>query len=213
MSDKSPDTSHKTDESKNTDSTIVAGPDKNSNVPEIPTTGTPNTPGDSQHTNPSNIPADGSGAPEQAPFADVPNHAYKPSEAKNLKALAYKGEPKLAEIDFVYTTHLDPARQADPRGVYLDDVQRQQAEIQRAKVEGREPDLENPPATTGTMVVPTHVARTMVAGDVDVPVSFSQDVMVGTNETNLSQDIEAARAYRRQQDEKRKAENSKAGNE
>lgn len=189
------------------DDKIPSGPDKNSNVPEVPTTQKPTTPSDVQHTNPTNIPEE-PGVTVAAPYADAPNYAYHPSEAKNLKNLAYKGEPKLTEIDFVYATHLDPARQNDPNGVYLDDVQRAQAEIQRAKVEKREPDLENPPATTSTMVVPTHVARTMVAGDVDVPVSFSQEVMVGTNEKNLSQDIEAARAYRRQQDEKRKNEKS-----
>lgn len=39
-------------------------------------------------------------------------------------------------------------------GPYLDDVEREQAEIRRAKVEGREPDLDNPPPTAGTVLVP-----------------------------------------------------------
>lgn len=39
-------------------------------------------------------------------------------------------------------------------GPYRDEVEREQAEIQRAKVEGREPDLDNPPPSAGTVLVP-----------------------------------------------------------
>lgn len=39
-------------------------------------------------------------------------------------------------------------------GPYLDEIDAERAEIQRAKVEGREPDLENPPAVVGTRLVP-----------------------------------------------------------
>ena len=38
-------------------------------------------------------------------------------------------------------------------GPYLDVLQREQAEIRRAKIENREPDLENPPAVAGTVLV------------------------------------------------------------
>ena len=38
-------------------------------------------------------------------------------------------------------------------GPYMDQVDAIQAEIQRAKVEGREPDLDNPPATAGQVLV------------------------------------------------------------
>jgi hypothetical protein len=38
-------------------------------------------------------------------------------------------------------------------GPYLDDVEREHAELRRAKVEGREPNLENPPATAGIQLV------------------------------------------------------------
>lgn len=38
-------------------------------------------------------------------------------------------------------------------GPYLDEVEAQQAEIRRAKVEGREPDLDNPPASAGIVLV------------------------------------------------------------
>ncbi len=49
-------------------------------------------------------------------------------------------------------------------GPYRDDVEREQAEIQRAKLEGREPDLENPGPSTGTQLVP---ASQLVERDVD----------------------------------------------
>ena len=46
----------------------------------------------------------------------------------------------------------DPRREInrDYGAVYLDQVQRREAEVLRAKVEGREPDLDNPPAVQGT---------------------------------------------------------------
>lgn len=164
---------------------------------------------DEQHENPTNIPASSNpnDPPTVNPAADNPvndvdNSGYKPSKSKNLKAYNYLGEPKLAEVDFVYATHLDPNRQNDPNGVYLDDVQRANAEVQRARIEGREPDLKNPPSTCGTQVLPTHVARTLVAGDLDVPVDFSQEIMVGVNEENEDHDIAAARARAAQKRER-----------
>lgn len=65
----------------------------------------------------------------------------------------YVGEPAVVDKEFVYVGHLDTARQSDRTGVYLDDVQRRQAEITRAQIENREPDLDNPPATQGTPMV------------------------------------------------------------
>lgn len=44
-------------------------------------------------------------------------------------------------------------------GPYLDDIEAVKAEERRAVVEGREPDLENPPATIGTVLVPKHYLR------------------------------------------------------
>jgi hypothetical protein len=38
-------------------------------------------------------------------------------------------------------------------GTYLDEVERQGSELERAAREGREPDLENPPANAGTPLV------------------------------------------------------------
>ena len=62
------------------------------------------------------------------------------------------------ETEFFYASESDPRRYYDHDeegivkggGPYFDEVERERAEIQRAKVEGREPDLENPPATVGT---------------------------------------------------------------
>lgn len=44
-------------------------------------------------------------------------------------------------------------------GPYLDEIEAVKAEERRAQVEGREPDLENPPATIGTVLVPKHYLR------------------------------------------------------
>jgi hypothetical protein len=44
-------------------------------------------------------------------------------------------------------------------GPYLDEIEATKAEERRAVVEGREPDLENPPATIGTVLVPKHYLR------------------------------------------------------
>jgi hypothetical protein len=49
-------------------------------------------------------------------------------------------------------------------GPYLDEVQAEQAEINRAKREDREPDLENVPPYTGTVLVP---ASQLTERDVD----------------------------------------------
>lgn len=39
------------------------------------------------------------------------------------------------------------------QGVYLDEVERENAELNRAKIEGREPDFDNAPAVAGTPLV------------------------------------------------------------
>lgn len=55
--------------------------------------------------------------------------------------------------NFYVSTHLDPARKLPSTARYLDDVQREQAEVDRARVEGREPDFENPGSTVGTHLI------------------------------------------------------------
>jgi len=65
------------------------------------------------------------------------------------------------------TVHLyNAAHGKTPRtgGPYLDDLEREKAEEIRAKMEDREPDLENPPAVAGTVLVPKSA---LVDNDVD----------------------------------------------
>lgn len=130
---------------------------------------------------------------------DVPNlantkEANEDAEAKHNEAekfpSEYVGEPKEVDTDFVYPTHLDPNRQADQSGIYLDDEQRRAAEIQRAKVEGRKPDLKNPPSTQGTPLLRTDVAARNVPGDIaeqTIPNAekVTLSVVVGVNDENL----------------------------
>jgi hypothetical protein len=91
----------------------------------------------------------------------------------------YDGEPKTVDQDFVYPTHQDPMRKLPGTSRYLDDVERENAEIARAKAEDREPDLENPPAIQGTPLVASHVYQGSVPGDVDVQVDKTLPVVVG----------------------------------
>ncbi len=92
----------------------------------------------------------------------------------------YNGPEATIDRDFTYVTHTDPARQRDPHGVYLDDIQRREAEVIRARVENREPDLDNPPAICGTPLVPTATLEKNLPGDYVVPAEVTLPVSVGT---------------------------------
>ena len=72
----------------------------------------------------------------------------------------------------------DAAKGRSPRtgGPYLDEIAAEEAEIRRAKIEGREPDLANPPATVGTVLVPKHHLR-----ETDVDKSHYSDAVSVTN--------------------------------
>lgn len=85
-------------------------------------------------------------AAKKAPAPKLENEPKKPKKPKKREDL------NTVEEDFVYPHEADP-RRALPGGVYLDQVQREKAEIARAKAEGREPDLDNPPAAAGTPLV------------------------------------------------------------
>jgi hypothetical protein len=89
--------------------------------------------------------------------------------------------------DGTTTVHLyNAAHGKTPRtgGPYLDDVEREEAEIRRAKVEGREPDLENPPASAGTVLVPKSA---LVERDVDK--NHLSDTVEVTNEPVASYEV------------------------
>jgi hypothetical protein len=73
------------------------------------------------------------------------------------------------DVEFIYPHEADPRRHvAGGQGIYLDQVEREKAEIARAKVEGRRPDLKNPPAAAGTPLMSK--AAFLNAGGSYVPV-------------------------------------------
>lgn len=89
--------------------------------------------------------------------------------------------------DGTTTVHLyNAAHGKTPRtgGPYLDDVEREQAEERRAKIEGREPDLDNAPAAVGTVLVPKSA---LVERDVDK--NHLSDTVEVTNEPVTSYDV------------------------
>jgi hypothetical protein len=114
----------------------------------------------------------------------------KPEEAD------YVGPREVVDKDFTYPTHTDPQRYVDGHnhGIYLDDEMRRAGEIQRAKVEGREPNLENPPAVQGTPLLPTAVVKKSLPGDHVVDPDVTLEVAVGINEDNLVGYGDAAKA-------------------
>ncbi len=120
------------------------------------------------------------------------NQAFQQSvlDAEAEKVNDATGEARLKEQDFTIVQHLDPARQADPHGVYLDDVQRAQAETIRARVENREPDYEHPGTTASDVVMPTEAARTNALPGAEVPVAFSQEIMIGSEAKSDEDDVD-----------------------
>lgn len=75
-------------------------------------------------------------------------------------------------------------------GPYLDQVQKEQAEVIRAKAEGREPDLDNPPATAATQLV---TAAELVERDTDK--SHYSDTVKITNEPVASVKVDTTSAF------------------
>ena len=90
-------------------------------------------------------------APSANPASDgtdtevvVPKDEYPKTE------VAEKPKHTTVDVDFVIAQSLDERRSIPGTSQYLDEVERRNAEITRAKAEDREPDLDNPPATQGT---------------------------------------------------------------
>lgn len=71
-------------------------------------------------------------------------------------------------------------------GPYLDEIEAEKAEIRRAKVEGREPDLDNPPAIVSTQLVPKSMLR-----ETDTDKSHFSDAVEVVNEPVDSYKVEA----------------------
>ncbi len=97
----------------------------------------------------------------------------------------YVGPAKTVKQDVSIAQEADPMRQqTGPHGTYLDREQRLAAEIARAKVEGREPDLENPPPIAGTPVFPTDDLAKRFPADPkhEIPVLDTVERVVGTDD-------------------------------
>lgn len=86
--------------------------------------------------------------------------AAPPAPAK--KAAAKKAAKKVEKRELKIAQTLDPSRDIPGTSEYLDDVERRNAEVARARVEDREPDLKNPPATQGTPMVSVVVGTEIV---------------------------------------------------
>jgi hypothetical protein len=150
----------------------------------------------SQGENGSAQEAEKSGDSESKTFEDkheaVKNDAFLPplNQAFNQEvkdryedglavADALPESPHLVDKEYVLATHLDPARQRDPNGIYLDDIQRRDAETVRARIEGREPDYDNPGTTAGDVLQAKETAAKFVDASADIPVHVTLPVMVG----------------------------------
>lgn len=130
--------------------------------------------------------------PANTGFVHSETETFTDIRDDDKETLAYLGEPKEAELAYTYQSHMDPNRQVDPHGVYLDDVERRNAELARAKVEDRDPDLENPPATCSTPLVPTIAAQANAVGGVVAPVDSYESISVGVEDvTNNAAAAEA----------------------
>lgn len=123
-----------------------------------------------------------------SPVTPVPaiiNTAYVEREEKaedeydEVRDGANAGERREVTRGFVTKAHLDPARQADPHGVYLDDQRRRDAETVRAQVEDREPDYDNPPYTTGDVVVDVETAKSSALPGAVVVAEKELPVIIG----------------------------------
>jgi hypothetical protein len=106
----------------------------------------------------------------------VDENADEDGVTPDREPLEVDSEP--VKTEFYVTQKLDERRLVPGSNPYLDDVERERAEIQRAKIEGREPDLENPPAVQGTPYVTTERARTAGLTTEFVEPDFVADVPV-----------------------------------
>lgn len=77
-------------------------------------------------------------------------------------------------IDLYNANHGKAPRTGGP---YRDDIEQEQAELWRAKMENRDPDFDNPPASAGTVLVPK---SQLVERDTDK--SHFSDAVEVTNE-------------------------------
>ena len=104
-----------------------------------------------------------------------------------------KPPTKVEEREFVYPTHTDPMRLVPGTSPYLDDEQRREAEVNRARLEDRKPDLKNPPAMQSTPLVEKNaLARTNTIPDSVQSVKLDVSVL----------DVDAVKKDREEKSEK-----------
>lgn len=132
-------------------------------------------------------------------MSNVTNSGYvdhKKSDTDAKDNLNYEGPAKEFDQEYVMATHLDPARQVDTHGVYLDDVQRTEQELIRARVEGRKPDLKNPPKTAGDVILTTATARKFLPSDTLIPaeIVFTNKVVIGNEPADEPAELKSAPA-------------------
>jgi hypothetical protein len=91
--------------------------------------------------------------PSANPASDgTPTEVLADSKDEDGPELVEAEKPATVEtdVDFVIAQTTDPRRNIPGTSQYLDEVERRNAELIRAKAEDREPDLEAPPAFQGT---------------------------------------------------------------
>lgn len=118
--------------------------------------------------------------PTNSGFVHSETETFTDIRKADLETNAYVGEPEDREVAYTYASHMDPNRQVDPHGIYLDDIEREKAELVRARIEDREPDFDNPPAVCSTPLIPTLVAQAQALPGVIAPVSGYETVNVGS---------------------------------
>lgn len=99
----------------------------------------------------------------------------KKPETRVLLGTKTEIEVEVQQQGFLYPTGLDQSRNLPRTSRYLDEEQRREAEIDRAVLEGREPNLKNPPATQGT---PLRTVEQLQAANTVVPQGTKPDVVL-----------------------------------
>ncbi len=125
-----------------------------------------------------------------AAAADAPN----PQNLDFIHDESQSVPSKVVDKGFKYDHNLDPARAIPGTSDYLDHKERREAEIQRARIEDREPDLVNPPSTQGTPL--TEVSK--IEAQIPYNVTVEPDVILGVSvvdeEAKAKQDKAEAKA-------------------
>lgn len=110
--------------------------------------------------------------------AKVKKKASKKAKSKTSK----KGGTKVERKEFMFVQHADDRRRVPGTSVYLDDLDRERAEKDRARMEGREPDFKNASSTQSTPVGTLEYVRSQGITNADVKPEFELEVSVAEPE-------------------------------